>query len=284
MVRQNPTTKNKQYRLSLIENSTHKTIRTIRFSGPFFIIAASATVVAVILLIYCAIAFTPLRKSIPGYPDAHSKKVALENAIKIDSLENAISRWNLYVTNLRQLFADEQHISPDSLLSTSSNGTRYLSSKSIGALQRQDSILRKTVIAEEQFGVGAAERQLPIEGMHFFTPTKGIISTEYDAILHPAIDISSTKGAIVSAVLDGSVVLSQSSESAGKLLIIQHNSDTISIYSNLESVLVASGESVKAGSPIARVAPTAGKADSYHLHFELWHRGQARNPSQYIKF
>lgn len=282
MVRQNTPLNLKLYRLSLIENSTHKTIRTVRFSKPAFIVTAVVSISALILLIYCSIAFTPLRKSIPGYPDAHSKKVSLENAIKIDSLENAILRWNLYVTNLRNVLTDQSSVSIDSLIDIS-NSTRYLSIKSMEELSRQDSLLRETVRREEQFGVSAnASKQLPIEGMHFFTPLKGVVSTDFDSSLHPGIDISASKGAVVSSVLDGSVIQRLRSSESGLMLIVQHRDDVVSIYANLDKTMVSVGDVIKAGSPIAIVGAAPGANNFYNLHLELWHRGEPLNPIKYI--
>ena len=57
---------NKIYRLSLVDNETHNNIKTIRFSKLRFIIAAVTVVVMSVLLLYCLIAFTPLRNTFPG--------------------------------------------------------------------------------------------------------------------------------------------------------------------------------------------------------------------------
>ena len=84
---------NKFYRLTLLEDSSHKKIRTIRFSKAGFIVTAVTATVIMMVLIFCLIAFTPIRTAIPGYPDGRTKKQAVENAIKIDSLENIIARW-----------------------------------------------------------------------------------------------------------------------------------------------------------------------------------------------
>ena len=179
MVRQNKPAKQKTYRLSLVDNSTHRSLKSIRFTRTQAVIAATASPVLFVLLLYCLIAFTPLRKSIPGYPNEHSKKVAIENAIKIDSLENAMLRWNLYATNLSRVLSGEETVDFDSLM-RQTGGVRYLSDKSEDAdksedeLRRQDSLLRETVIGEERFGLSAAgHRSLPVEGMHFFLPVKG---------------------------------------------------------------------------------------------------------------
>ena len=43
-------------------------------------------------------------------------------------------------------------------------------------------------------------------------------------------------------------------------------------------------DKVKAGTPIALVGNTGTLSTAPHLHFELWHKGEAINPAQYIKF
>ena len=160
---------NKIYRLSLVDNETHNNVKTIRFSKMRFIIAAVTVVVMSVLLIYCLIAFTPLRNTIPGYPDVQVKKVALANAIKIDSLESVITKWNLYAENLSRVLAGEATVNFDSIVRRSA--LQYLSSKSEEELLRQDSLLREGVQSAERFGVSAkASQSLPIEGKHFFNP------------------------------------------------------------------------------------------------------------------
>ena len=127
---------NKIYRLSLVDNETHNNVKTIRFSKMRFIIAAVTVVVMSVLLIYCLIAFTPLRNTIPGYPDVQVKKVALANAIKIDSLESVITKWNLYAENLSRVLAGEATVNFDSIVRRSA--LQYLSSKSEEELLRQE--------------------------------------------------------------------------------------------------------------------------------------------------
>ena len=95
MGRQNLLGPDKLYRLSLVDNDTHDVVKVMLISRMRATLIAIASVIGIILLIYSIIAFTPLRSTIPGYPDAHSKKVALANAIKIDSLENIIKGLGL---------------------------------------------------------------------------------------------------------------------------------------------------------------------------------------------
>ena len=44
------------------------------------------------------------------------------------------------------------------------------------------------------------------------------------------------------------------------------------------------GDKVKAGTSIALVGNTGEETTGTHLHFELWHQGEAVDPTKYIKF
>lgn len=132
--------KNKIYRITIDEDSTHRRIKAYRFSTLGLMVTVVTIPVVIILLVYCAFAFTPLRTTIPGYPDAKSKKQAVENAIRIDSLENVIIRWELYSENLSRVLSGDKTISLDSLID--GNTTKFLKNISEEEMQRQDSLLR----------------------------------------------------------------------------------------------------------------------------------------------
>lgn len=273
----------KQYRLSIVENDTHKSIKSYRLTKLSFAIITGAVVVAFIALIYCLIAFTPLRATIPGYPDARSKSVAVDNAIKIDSLESMITRWELYAENLGRVLTGEQTISMDSVIQ--GNLTRYLSAMSAEELARRDSLLRETVRKEEQFGLsGQKDKVVPLEGMHFFAPVKGVVSSGFEAAAHPAVDITGKAGDIVCAALGGTVIYAGWSEAEGGSLSIQSPGDVVTTYMHCQKVTVQKGDKVKAGAPVAQLGETASATKGYYLHFELWYKGEAVDPSKYMNF
>lgn len=107
---------NKVYRLSIVEDETHRRVRTYRFTRLGFGLAVITAFVVIVGGLYALIALTPLRTTIPGYPDAHFRREAVANAIKIDSLESAITRWKLYSENLSRVLAGDTTINLDSLL------------------------------------------------------------------------------------------------------------------------------------------------------------------------
>lgn len=131
------------YRLTLLEDSSHKKIKSVRFTKTGIIVTLVTSLVLLVMVVYCLVAFTPLRTTIPGYPDARSKKQAIENAIKIDSLESVITRWELYSENLARVLTGEETINLDSIVRK--NSTKYLKNVSQEQISRQDSLLREKV-------------------------------------------------------------------------------------------------------------------------------------------
>lgn len=283
MGRQNPTERNRFYRLSFTEDDTHMHLWSLRFRRSTLALAIAAGVMLLVLLSYSVIAFTPLRTLIPGYPDARSKKAAVTNAIKIDSLENAILRWNIYAENLSRVLSGEDTGRLDSLLKAGT--ANFLSDKPREELAKQDSVLRESIRQEEQFKISGKEaRKLPLEGRHFFTPVKGVVSQGFDRSIHPAIDITAPAGSIVSAIYDGTVIFAGWNEASGNVIIIQHEGDLLSIYQHNERLLKREGEPVKAGESIAMVGSSKSISKNDRLRFEMWHNGEPVDPTTYISF
>jgi murein DD-endopeptidase MepM/ murein hydrolase activator NlpD len=246
-------------------------------------VAVVSIIVVLTAIVYSIIAFTPVRTFIPGYPDAHSKRAAIQNAMRIDSLENVIFRWELYSENLRRVVEGEEPLKIDSIINA---GNRQQPSKDeMAELTLKDSLLRQHVREEEQFGISDRDkRNLPIEGLHFFTPLKGVVSQGYDPAIHPYIDITAPAGSVVKATLDGTVISDGWSEDTGYTIQIQHDGDIISIYRHNEKLLKKTGDKVTAGSPIALVGNTGKLTTGEHLHFELWHKGETVDPAKYMTF
>ena len=234
--------------------------------------------------LWCLIAFTPLRTFIPGYPDARTKHDAIQNAIRIDSLENVITKWELYSENLRRVVEGEEPLKIDSLMAARKQ-TREITDKDRAGLAMKDSLLRKEVAAEDKFDVTSGRaKTLPIEGMHFFTPLKGVVSQGYVQALHPYIDITAPNNSVVMSVLDGTVISAGWTDEDGYTIRIQHDGDIISVYKHNQKLMKKTGDKVSAGTPIAVVGGTGTTADGDHLHFELWHKGEAVDPTKYISF
>lgn len=274
--------KTKFFRISLIDDYTHRRIWAYRFTRAGLVVLVASFLVVLVLGIYCLIAFTPIRTTIPGYPDANSKRQAIQNAIKIDSLESTILQWELYSENLKRIVGGEAPLRLDSLIRVDD---RSLGRTVSPEQRRQDSLLRAGVRQEEQFEVSGTSRKLPIEGEHFFTPLKGgVISQGYDRAIHPYVDLTAPAKSLVTAVLDGTVIFSGWDEDTGYTIQVQHAGDIISIYKHNQQLLKKAGDKVTAGTAIALLGNTGKLTTGDHLHFELWYKGEAVDPARYISF
>ena len=271
------------FRLSLLDAKTHQQLKSVRFTRTTFIITIACSVIIFCAVIFSLIAFTPIRTFVPGYPDASTKRAAIQNAIKADSLESVIYKWELYAKNLRRVLEGESGLDIDSLMTASQKQAQ--AAQDAKYLKEQDSLLRKNVQEEEMFEIsGRNTRSLPIEGTHFFTPLKGVVTQGYDQALHPFIDIAAPEGTAVNAVADGTVIYTGWSEDTGYTIQLQHDSDIISIYKHNDKLLKNVGDKVKAGTPIGLVGNTGGLSSGPHLHFELWYKGESMDPAKHINF
>ena len=272
------------YRITLVDDDTHDKLWSRNFTKLNVLVYAITAIVVLLALAWCLIAFTPVKTLIPGYPDARSKYDAIQNAIRIDSLENVISKWELYSENLRRVVDGEEPLKIDSLIKAG-NASKEANEKRLAELSLKDSLLRKEVASEDRFDITSGRgKTLPIEGMHFFTPLKGVVSQGYDKALHPFIDITAPTNSVVMSVLDGTVISAGWTDEEGYTIRIQHDGDIISVYKHNQKLMKKTGDKVSAGTPIAIVGGTGNTADGEHLHFELWHKGEAVDPTKYINF
>ena len=267
--------KPRSFRLSLVDDMTHRRLWVVHFTKFGFLVRVISFIVVLFAIVYALLAYTPLRTSIPGYPNAHTKRAAIQNAIKIDSLEDVISRWELYSENILRVIEGEAPLPVDSVLRLAD--AAVAESHDPAFLAQRDSTLRDLVNKEEQFGVSdREERMLPIEGLHFFTPLKGVVSEGFENVLHPFVHITAPANSVVMAALEGTVIFSDWNDESGYTIALQHQGDLVTVYKDNQKLLRKTGDRVPAGASIA----LAGD----HLHFELWHRGEAVDPSKYIVF
>lgn len=271
------------FRAYIVDDATHKQLWVRRFTrGTLFLTLLSA-IFLLVIGVYCLLAFTPVKTFIPGYPDAHTQRATLKNAIRVDSLENVILKWEFYSENLKRIFSEEEPVRIDSIIRISLSDS--VSAEDLRRLHGSDSTLRRDVADAERFSLNSRpDRKLPIEGMHFFTPLKGVVSQEYDKLMHPYIDITAPANSVVTAVLDGTVISAGWSDESGYSILIQHESNLISAYKHNQKLLKRQGERVTAGSPIALVGNTGSLTTGDHLHFELWYAGDPVDPTHYINF
>lgn len=272
-----------KFRFSIFNDTTHEELFVFRGNGLLSLLTIILCIVFLIGSVTVLISFTSLREFIPGYPSAESRRMLIQNTLKIDSLQNEINLWRLQMANIQRIATGKKPLHIDSILNISSGRDSLPVNVSYS---KDDSLLRATVLKEEQFSVTSNRQKIEqIEGLHFFPPVKGVVTEEYNlAINHPYIDIAAPENSVVSAVLNGTVIAAGWNDDNGYTLQIQHDNNLISIYKHNSKLLKKTGDKVSAGTPVSLVGNTGTLSNGTHLHFELWHKGEPINPAEYIKF
>ena len=83
---------------------------------------------------------------------------------------------------------------------------------------------------------------------------------------------------------NGTVIYAGWDDENGFVIQIQHDNNLVSVYKHNSRLLKKVRDKVTAGTPISLVGNTGTLSTAPHLHFELWHKGEPIDPSQYIKF
>ncbi len=227
------------------------------------------------------IVFTPLRNYLPGYMNSEVRSLVVMNALRADSLEEVVERQSMYILNIRDIFKGE--VRADTVQSIDS--LTILRSDSLMERTRQEEEFRKQYEESERYTLTATDARRNASELIFYRPTRGMMSSDFQPEeRHYGVDIAANPNESIRSVLDGTGILAAYTAETGYIIQVQHGQDFVSIYKHCGSLLKREGDSVKGGEAIALVGNTGQKTTGPHLHFELWHKGRAIDPTKYIVF
>ncbi|MFA5443651.1 MAG: M23 family metallopeptidase [Bacteroidales bacterium] len=273
-----------RYIFGVFDIESHKQVINVKFSLINLILGVLGLLFILITCVVLVFIYTPMRELIPGYPNAKTREVMMNNALRADSLEKVIHLWEIHLVNLQRVLANEDPMTPDEILPKGqfSGITEF----TVGGRSKEDSLLRAQAEQREQeYQENIQGRDIQIEGLHFFPPVKGIVTSEFSAAdNHYAVDIVAPENSVIYAVLDGTVSFASWTEEFGYVLQIQHENNLLSIYKHCSQLFKKTGDPVTAGSAVAVIGKEGTYSTGYHLHFELWHKGIHLDPADYINF
>lgn len=253
--------------------STSRFIISLYVSGLVITIAAITT----LLLIY-----SPLKRLMPGYVSPEVRRQIVESSLRLDSLSDAVQRQSLYVMNLQDILRGE--VKMDSV-STIDSITILRSEDLMKRTEREIEFARQY---EETEKYNLTSQTLPrseMENLHFYPPMRGLLAEAFSPdSQHYGIDITATNDKNVCSVLDGTVLMSGYTANHGYVIMVQHVGNLVTVYKHLSSVYKDESAKVKAGEVLGIAGTQSQSSISPFLHFELWHKGVALDPAQYISF
>ena len=270
-----------KYKLTITNENTLEEIVGIHVSKLNGVSVLLSAVTVIFLIASLIIVFTPLRNYLPGYMNTEVREQVVTNALRADSLQWLMERQRMYIMNIQDIISG--NVKTDSIHSIDSL-TVVRSEELMERTQAEDEF-RKQYEENERYNLTTIDNAPAVTGLIFFRPTRGMVSSEFDANQkHFGIDIAASPNESVLATLDGTVILATYTVDTGYLIQIQHSQNLVSVYKHCGSLLKKVGDSVKAGEAIALVGNTGEKTTGPHLHFEIWNRGRALDPSKYIVF
>ncbi|AKR43589.1 peptidoglycan DD-metalloendopeptidase family protein [Methylophilus sp. TWE2] len=113
-------------------------------------------------------------------------------------------------------------------------------------------------------------------------PLPGKVSAGFDAQTNKGLNITGNPGQAITAAGAGKVIYSgMDVRGYGKLVIIKHNSNLLSVYAHQGNSLVKEGSFVASGEKLATLPlPTNNKPAM--LHFEIRQKGKPVDPATYL--
>ena len=249
-----------------------------------FAFCSLAVVVLVAAATTLTLFYTPLKRYMPGYVSPEQRELMLEASLRVDSLYETVQRHQLYVMNLQDIFRGEIKI--DSV-STIDSLTILRSTDLMERSERESEFVRQYEETEKYNLTSLPLRKSDMEGLHFSTPLRGVLSESFNPVSnHFGVDLVPTgTNQNVCAVLDGTVVMCGYTPNDGYIVMLQHVGNLVTVYKHLSSNFRHEGEKVKAGESLGTLSKSSEKQPSQaFLHFEVWHKGTALDPTQYISF
>lgn len=270
-----------QYRLIIYNDTTFQSVWNMKLSRLKVFTVTSLLSAIIVILVILLIATTGLREYIPGYPKAEYRQTLIYTALKIDSLEAELAKRDEFFRGIKAIV--EGDVPEDNLDISANEKLNKIEFKELN----HDSVFQDKLLAEQlSLSIQSEDNNKPgLSQMHFFVPVKGVVTNHFNSGTdHFGVDLVSDPNAMILAVLQGTVIFSGWTLETGYVIYIQHSAELISAYKHNAELLKNTGDKVKAGEAIAIIGNSGELTTGPHLHFELWHNGDALNPEEYIDF
>ncbi len=138
-----------------------------------------------------------------------------------------------------------------------------------------------TTAAEAPPATTATAGSATVAGVTWAWPTTARIKAAYNGSSNKGIDFEGRQGDPVQAAGDGKVLFAGNGpQGYGKLVIVKHNTDLLSVYAHNSKLLVKEGQAVKLGQKIAEMGNSG--TDSVKLHFEIRRQGLPVDPNPFL--
>lgn len=260
-----------RFRLDFIKENTFNRIWSIRMTRAKVISVSVLIGASGLALLWAVFAFTPLRQLLPGALRGDLRSQYVATALRLDSLETAARQHDAYMKSMLSAINGPEIETEDAAKASSTKGTAEIPDSLLASSEAERSFVRRYE-EEERFNLSVLA-PIAAEGMIFASPAPTISAISK---LTGSIEIKTTFNGAVTAVYRGTVIETHTDDNGLTDITVQHPNDFVSIYSGLAEAYAGKGSKISPGQRLGH----AGANGSFR--FELWHKGTALDPSDYI--
>ena len=264
-----------KHKLSFTDDASYQEKWSFRLSTFNLYMLLTVYTIFIIMILFLLIRFTGMSNLFVKGPPAHSVEQINENSRMIDSLSSGISSRQMYLDDLKKILMGQPF---NDSTNASQNDSAFVNYEADFEKSPEDSLLRYQVEND-----GKNEPEISYD--FFSAPIKGRVSQSFNRDEgHYGVDVVTEKDSPIKSCFEGTVVFAGWTTDEGKVIILQHHNDFISVYKHCSSLLKKVGERVQTGDPIAIVGSTGEHSTGSHLHFEMWKKGLPLDPQEFINF
>ncbi len=270
-----------KYKLTILNENTLEEVVGIHVSKLNGLSVLLVTCLFIFLIAGIIIIFTPLRNYLPGYMNSEIRSQVVENALRADSLQEALLRQNRYIMNIQDILSGQ--VKADTVESIDS--LTILRAEELMARTKEEEEFRKRYEEAERYNLTSVNSSRVAAGVIFHRPVRGVMSANFNpSAEHFGVDLIAAPHENIFAALDGTVILSAYTAEYGYVLQIQHMHNMITVYKHCGSLMKKEGDKVKGGEVIGLMGKGKNEEEKPSLHFELWYKGSPINPEKYVAF
>jgi murein DD-endopeptidase MepM/ murein hydrolase activator NlpD len=270
-----------KYKLSFLNENTLEEVFVLRLSRLSGLLTLFAFAAFLILLTAIVIIKTPIRNYLPGYLDSEIRQEIIVNALRTDSLQQQLQVQYKYLNNVNAILRGDMEVDKVHQIDSIADTSNINLEKS-----KQTADFVRGYEEEEKYNLSSMQTSLPrSDNVFFYKPVKGVVSSQFSLKeKHYGIDIAAKPKESVLATMKGTVIYTGFDANFGYVIQVQHPNGFVSVYKHNALLLKKEGDEVNSGEVVALVGNTGNLSTGDHLHFELWYKGKAVDPREYINF
>ena len=241
-------------------------------------------VLLLFILVLSLVAYSPILEFLPGYRTEadRSRESLVQNIIRLDSMERMMNDMLTYNQHIALIMEGK---TPVARTLATSDSTR--TSKVLVMPSPEDSLLRAQMEGDGPYAIAGrsgGSRRSVREAIELAKPVEGIITDRFDIRNgNFGVRIAAAASDRITAIDNGTVVLSLWTPETGYMVELQHANNLLSVYKGLSQSLVTTGQTIRAGEMVGYNAE-AEEGEVRLFEFELWNNGKPVDPEGYIVF